>query len=70
MLFGRDLLAEAYGSTVGWLLSLDSDAQANEEGISSFRFGVGISPPSGIEVDEGTPECVIVFSKGYYSPSL
>lgn len=49
-----------------WFEKSDGDVEIDFEGLTSYKFGVGIWHPAGFDEPEETPETVIVFRKGYY----
>ncbi|HYP52823.1 MAG TPA: hypothetical protein VEQ42_04750 [Pyrinomonadaceae bacterium] len=66
VLEGRELLGRPFGESRRWFESQDESAEADESGLTSFGYGVGLYAPEAESNPAAPPEGVIVFEKGYY----
>lgn len=62
----HNLLEEPYQRIVGHLRQLDSELIIDDDGLTSYKFGIGIYAPSADGDPSYVAESVIVFERGYY----
>lgn len=66
ILLGRNILEEPFSDLRDWFLNIDLEAQVDEAGLTSPRFGVGLYAPSAQKSPAEPVEAVIIFCRGYY----
>lgn len=64
--FGEKLLGRQYIEVLSFLRSLDDSIEEEEDGATSYRYGIGIYAPFAQESPFEEVESVIVFEKGYF----
>lgn len=63
---GVSLLEVSVGEITKTLLSNDPDLEQSDDGVTSYKFGIGIYAPDADENPNLPPESVIAFESGYY----
>jgi hypothetical protein len=66
-LMNRTLIGQPFDEILQWMRSIDPRTEADEAGLTSFRFGVGVYAPHAVKSPQDPVEGVIAFRPGYYS---
>jgi hypothetical protein len=66
MFRGRHLIERPFDELLVWFQTIDENVHADESGLTSFGFGVGLYAPNATERPKDAVEGVIVFARGYY----
>jgi hypothetical protein len=63
---GQSFIGKSFSEIREWFRSQDEDIDADDSGLTSFKYGIGIYAPNAEEQPDDPVEGVIVFERGYY----
>ena len=66
LLNGEKLFGRPYSEVKEILIKLDDQVQLDEDGLTSYKLGIGIYAPSSGSNSAAPIEGVIIFGNGYY----
>jgi hypothetical protein len=62
----KRLVGEPYAEVRAMFEAIDETIVVNDDGFTSFKYGIGVYAPLAKEQPEEPVEAIIVFEKGYY----
>lgn len=60
------LLELPYKEVKEYFLKIDKDVEIEEDGLTSYKYGIGIYAPDAVVEPQKKAEGIIIFEKGYY----
>ena len=64
---GKELLHQPFIQIVNWLITLDSSIEIEDDGVTSYKFGIGLYAPFAKGEPDEPIKGVIIFEEGYYN---